>query len=523
VNGHLLPASERDEGPAPLLALEGVDKRFGAFEALRDVSLAFHRGEIHCLLGENGAGKSTLCNLVFGLQRPSEGRMTLDGAPFEPLGPHDALAKGVAMVHQHFSLVDELSVVDNLLLGSGLGRIDRRAEAERIKTFGSEFGLQLAPFATVSELSVGERQRVEIVKCLMRRPQVLILDEPTAVLLPDEIRSLLAVCRQVADSSCAVIMVTHKLAEIEGAADRATVLHRGRIAARSNRPAAEIDRLVHAMVQRPSATNAGIGVSALAPRKVVHRQRSATEALQLDAVSFSDRAGVRRLDRITLTVDRGEIIGMAGVEGNGQAELGMILAGLARPGDGRWFVEGKELTRSSPQEITRAGVGIVPEDRHAVGSVGAMSLADNLFLNRMSAFARLGLLDRRRQAALAEEYVRRFDVRAAGLDAPFASLSGGNQQKAVLARELTTPNLRFLLAAHPTRGLDVGAVEAVYGMVRNVADDGVGVLLISSELDELIAVADRIAVIYRGQIVGTYPATPDSRSAVGALMSGKDA
>jgi ABC-type uncharacterized transport system ATPase subunit len=512
-------------GVTPLLAMAGVGKRFGAFEALAGIDIAFLPGEVHCLLGENGAGKSTLCNLIFGIHAPSTGEMALDGAPYRPAGPREALSLGVAMVHQHFSLINELPVIDNLLLGGPLGRLDRKAEGRRLEALAQEFGLALDPAALVGDLSVGQRQRVEIVKCLMQRPRVLILDEPTAVLLPDEIQSLLGVCRQVASAGCAVVLVTHKLAEIERIADRVTVLHRGRIAARSDHPADEIDALVQAMIQRPIARDgeAGGGVLALPKRQRPAALVEAEEAMQLDGVSFLDRLGVRRLDDVTLSVDRGEIVGVAGVEGNGQSELGAILAGLMRPSEGRWFAGGRELTEASPRAITAAGVGIVPEDRHAVAVVSGLSLADNLFLNRMRQFAKLGLIDRVRQRAQAIEYIRRFDVRAEGPLIRFGSLSGGNQQKAVLARELTTPDLRFLLAAQPTRGLDIGAVETVYKLIRDAADGGVGVLLVSSELDELIAVADRIVVFYRGRIIGERKADPANRQTIGLLMSGQTA
>ena len=520
-----LPIADPGAEALPLLAMAGISKRFGSFEALAGIDVAFAPGEVHCLLGENGAGKSPLCNLVFGIHRPTTGTMQLVGRTYQPSGPRGALAQGVAMVHQHFSLINELPVIDNLLLGRRFGPLDRAAEAGRVNALAAEFGLELSPFALVGDLSVGQRQRVEIVKCLMQRPRVLILDEPTAVLLPDEIVSLLRVCRDVADSGCAVVMVTHKLAEIESVADRVTVLHRGRVAARSDCPAGEIDRLVRAMVQRPETTadDAVIGAAKLASRKPRGPRYAAREAMQVSGLSMVDRQGVRRLDDITLSVNCGEIVGVAGVEGNGQTELGAILAGLAKPTDGRWFVGSHELTQASPRDITKAGVGIIPEDRHAVGAVGRLPLADNLFLNRMQQFARFGLIDRRQLLAMATDYMSRYDIRAIGVSVPFGSLSGGNQQKAVLARELTTPNLAFLLAAQPTRGLDIGAIETVYGLIRDAADAGAGVLLLSSELNELIAVADRIVVFYRGRIVGEHPADPASRQAIGALMSGQAA
>ncbi|WP_373236685.1 ABC transporter ATP-binding protein [Cohaesibacter celericrescens] len=518
------PTCSTTPNDAALFSMRGISKSFGDFPALEDIDIAFFAGEVHCLLGENGAGKSTLCNLIFGVHAPSTGEMQLDNAPYAPDGPRIALAHNIAMVHQHFSLINELSVIDNLLLGQQFGKIDRKAEAVKITALAAEFGLELAPFEIVGDLSVGQRQRVEIVKCLMQRPRLLILDEPTAVLLPSEIDSLLGVCRTVADNGCAVVMVTHKLAEIKQIADRVTVLREGKIVRRSDAPAEQIPDLVRAMIQKSplmAGAETSLGVQNLPPRTPRSLQGGSREVMQLDGLSLVDPIGVRRLNALTLTVESGEIVGIAGVEGNGQSELGAILSGMETATEGRWFVGQTELTHANARKITAAGVGIVPEDRHLVGAIGQMSVADNLFLNRMHQFARFGLIDRVRQQQTASDFIDQYDVRTQGPHASFASLSGGNQQKAVLARELTTPNLKFLLAAQPTRGLDVGAIEAVYRRIRAAADTGVGVLLISSELDELIAVADRIIVFYRGQIVGTHSATPKNRDAIGALMSGQ--
>ncbi len=520
-----------------LLTLSGVTKRFGGLVALADVSLDIAPGEIHCLLGENGAGKSTLCNVIFGIHAPDRGTMHLNGAPYRPAGPADALALGIAMVHQHFSLVPDLTVVDNLLLGQAgdtgwTGRLDRRACAARVNRLSAEYGLALEPFARIQDLSVGERQRVEIVKCLMRNPRLLVLDEPTAVLLPVEIAALIDVCRRVADKGCGVMLVTHKLAEIERVATRATVLRAGRTVAVSANPAADISMLVRAMIQRElgsldSAGDAAIGLPeplAEAPAEPVPEHNRPREIVaQIDGLTARDSLGTIRLDSVTFEVGRGEIVGVAGVEGNGQSELAAILSGMLRASGGRFSLRDRELTDATPRQITAAGIGVVPEDRHAVGCIVGMSVADNLFLGRLREFSRFGLLRRGalRDAALA--LMKRFDVRAAGPTIAFSALSGGNQQKAVLARELTLKNLTFLVAAQPTRGLDVGAVEAVYGHIRAVCRDGVGVLLISSELDELLAVSDRIIVLYRGRIVGTCPADPAYRERVGAMMSGQAA
>jgi ABC-type uncharacterized transport system ATPase subunit len=519
-------------GAAPLLSLEGVGKRFGSLQVLEDVSLTLAEGEVHCLLGENGAGKSTLCNLIFGVYQPDGGSLRMRGEPYAPEGPADALAQRVAMVHQHFSLVPDLSVVDNLLLGQSSGRLRRAECADRIAALSQRYGLALDPRARIQDLSVGERQRVEIVKCLMREPRLLVLDEPTAVLLPDEIAALLQVCRRVADEGCGVMLVTHKLAEIQQVAQRATVLRGGRIAMRSDTPAQDLDALVRAMIGRDAVSPvalAGLGVEAsdaegqaAAPHaaRAARAAPAAEPALMVDGLSVRDADGLLRLDNFTLLVQPGEIVAVAGVEGNGQSELAAVLAGMLPATEGRFFVAGRELTGRGPRAVGEAGAGIVPEDRHAVGCVLGMTLAENLLLDRLPRFRRWGLLDRAAMRDEALALMRRFDVRAAGPEAVFAGLSGGNQQKAVLGRELTIDGLRFLLAAQPTRGLDVGAVEAVYKHIRDACASGVGVLLISSELDELLRVADRVLVLYRGRVMGECEASRAERERIGAWMAG---
>ncbi|MDE1179113.1 ABC transporter ATP-binding protein [Paraburkholderia sp.] len=513
---------------APILSLTGIGKRFGTFQALDDVSLDLMPGDVHCLLGENGAGKSTLCNVIFGVHQPDAGSMRVDGAPYQPRNPREALTHGIAMVHQHFSLVDDATVLDNLLLGQARGWLDRTAHAKRIQAVLDSVGLELPLDARIADLSVGERQRVEIVKCLMREPRLLLLDEPTAVLLPAQIDALLDTCARVAARGCAVVLVTHKLKEISRIASHATVLQSGRVVARSDAPSTDIDRLVHAMIHRashdtPEANEANTMnrlslVEAASPSP--YSRPLNDEVLQIDALSATDADGVTRLSDCTLVVNRGEIVGIAGVEGNGQSELGAVLAGMMPAAGGRFFIAGNDMTQASPRALTQAGVGIVPEDRHAVGCVTGMSLADNLLLNHLDRYTRGGFLRRRAMRDAALELMTRFDVRASGPDALFGGLSGGNQQKAVLARELTLDPLLFLLAAQPTRGLDVGAVAAVYGHIRAARDRGVGVLLISSELDELMSVADRIVVLYRGRIMGSCTPEAANRARIGAWMAG---
>jgi general nucleoside transport system ATP-binding protein len=513
----------------PLLALQGVTKRFGALVALADASLDIMPGEVHCILGENGAGKSTLCNLIFGVHVADEGAMRFHGESYRPAGPSDALASGIAMVHQHFSLVHNMTVVDNVILGQQSGFVNTKAWAQRLERLANDYGFALDPYAKIEDLSVGERQRVEIVKCLIRQPRLFLLDEPTAVLLPDEIAALLEVCRRVAESGCAVVLVTHKLAEIKKAADRVTVLRGGRVVARSDHPAEEIEALVRAMIQGDVKSLDKSAASALGVTEVARDHAAqaappetpAQEAVQIDGVTVVDGQGVTRLDNFTLSIGPGEIVGVAGVEGNGQSELAAVLSGMAAPNRGRVFLGDLETTHLSPKEITAAGIGVVPEDRHTVGCVVEMSVAENIFLNRLEAFTSFGFLRRKELARAARELMTRFDVRAVSPEVAFSALSGGNQQKAVLAREITLPKLLFLLAAQPTRGLDVGAVAAVYGHIRSACQRGAAVLLISSELDELIAAADRIVVLYRGRIMGSCAADPNERERIGAMMAGQ--
>jgi len=348
----------------------------------------------------------------------------------------------------------------------------------------------------------------------------LVLDEPTAVLPPGEIGALLDICRRVADSGRAVILVTHKLAEIAKVADRVAVLRTGRLVADESMADADMGALVHAMVGRElRPLDVALAETDEAPAAPADAPKGF--ALVCDGLTVHDRHGAVRLDNFTLEIRPGEIVGLAGVEGNGQSELGMVLAGLLRPTEGHFYIGGTDLTHAGAAAVTAAGGGIVPEDRHAVACVTAMSVAENMFLNKLDRFTRFGLLQRGALNAATQQQMREFDVRAANPEVAFSGLSGGNQQKAVLARELTLDPLVALVAAQPTRGLDVSAVEAVYRQIRAAARRGVGVLLISSELDELIAVADCIAVLYRGRLVGERPAEMTERGAIGALMSGQ--
>jgi simple sugar transport system ATP-binding protein len=420
------------------------------------------------------------------------------------------------------------------MMGRARRVLEPREVILRMQRLADEYQLEVDPWRIVRDLSVGERQRVEIIKCLLGDPQLLVLDEPTAVLPPEEVESFLTVCRRVADGGRAVILVTHKLAEIAKVANRTTVLRHGKVVETVAMAGADMRALVRSMIGHEIHTGDGVLAATLGladapapateagvPRQAATRSAGTNlPALELKSLSFRDASGVTRLDDVNLTVNAHEIVGIAGVEGNGQSELGAILAGLVTASAGEIRVDGTDLTGAAPKDITACGVGIVPEDRHAVACVSELSIAENLCLGATRRYSHFGLLDRSAMSRDAAALMREFDVRASGPDAPMSSLSGGNQQKAVLARELSLAPLKFLLAAQPTRGLDVSAVEAVYSRIQAARDRGLGVLLISSELSELIAVSDRVAVMYRGRIVGQMAATAANREAIGAMMSG---
>ncbi|MFD5625573.1 ABC transporter ATP-binding protein [Streptomyces sp. NPDC127072] len=548
----------------PALEITGLTKSFGAVRALEGVGLVVEAGTVHCVLGENGAGKSTLCHVVGGSLTPDEGGLRLYGSPYAPRRPADALAAGVAMVHQHFSLVPTLTVGENLRL------LRLRDLARRVARVREEYGLELDLDVRVSDLPVGVRQRVEIVKALVREPRLLVLDEPTGVLGPAETDALLATCRRIAESGRAVVLVTHKLGEAARAGDTATVLRGGHVS--GGGPLADLppERLVPLMIGRP-AESLGAGLagtiglaagegapatsevdtlrsspttkesagsfdgstsddpcdapsdgpeSATAARRA--KGRATKPALRLREISVRRTDGTYALDTVSLDVGAGEIVGIAGVEGNGQSELMALLGGALTAEGGRVELDGRDLTRGAPRERTRAGLGVVPEDRHREGCVPQLSVAANLFLGRLGRFRRYGMfLDRRAMGRAADAVLAEHGIRADGSAAPLSSLSGGNQQKVVLARELALSPLICLAAAQPTRGLDIGAVGAVHSRIRRASEAGAGVLVVSSELVELLVLCDRIVVAYRGKLLGPVdPAEADARERIGALMLG---
>jgi simple sugar transport system ATP-binding protein len=507
----------QDTSPATttaLLSMDGVGKSFGPVRALDAVTLTVKPSSVHCILGENGAGKSTLCNSIYGTVSPDTGSMTLGGNDYRPRNPSDALQAGVAMVHQHFSLIPTMTVADNLLLGREGFRPPRGRLSSDLDRIADSYGLIVDQKATVGELTVGARQRVEIVKALLRDPQLILLDEPTAVLDPTEIDALIATCAALTGDGKSVVLITHKLGEVARAADEATVLRAGTVVGGGRLADVPLASLLELM----------LGDTEPFDRTKAARRRTNTNTdavLQVAGVTFTRSDGSTALSGVDLSVGRGEIVGIAGVEGNGQSELTGVLSGALEPDGGTLTVGGEDLTSASPAQRTSAGLAVIPEDRHAEGMIGALSIAENIAMPRLSTYRRWGLLNRTRMRADAATAIADYSIRTPGPDAPIGSLSGGNQQKVVLARELSTPGLRVVVAAQPTRGLDAGAVAFVLERLRDAADDGAAVLVTSSEIDELLAVCDRIVVAYRGALLGSV--NTDSSTAatdIGKLMMG---
>ena len=494
------------------LELRGITKKFGSLTANDHIDLVVEPGQIHCLLGENGAGKSTLMNVLFGLLQADEGEILIDGQPVRLANSGDAVRRGIGMVHQHFMLVPVFSVAENVVLGfeptRSLDRLDYARAREDIRSVSREFGLEVDPDAVVESLPIGLQQRVEIIKALGHDAQLLILDEPTAVLTPQEADALMAIMRSLAASGKSILFISHKLKEVRQVSDVITVIRAGRVigsvpptSSESELAAMMVGREVSLVVEKAAAT----------PREPVLEVR--------DLVVRDDR-GLAVVDGVSLEVRAGEIVALAGVQGNGQTELVEAITGLRHVESGTVLLGGRDITNRSPREILDAGLGHIPEDRQRDGVVLSMSVADNMVLNtpRRAPFARRGTRNLAAVRDNAETLVESFDVRTSSVDAPLSSLSGGNQQKVIVARELSRP-LEALVASQPTRGLDVGSIEYVHREIVRVRDEGHAVLIVSSELDEVMALGDRVAVMFQGRVTGVVdPST--SREDVGLLMAG---
>ncbi|RRD51453.1 ABC transporter ATP-binding protein [Arachnia propionica] len=493
----------------PVLSLRGITKRFGALTANDDISIDVVPGRIHCLLGENGAGKSTLMNILFGLLTPDEGEIVLGDEVLRLGDPRQAMAAGIGMVHQHFMLIPPFTVAENMVLGhepGSFGLLDVRQAREKVKELSARYRLHVDPDALVEDLPVGIQQRVEILKSLALDARYLIFDEPTAVLTPQEIEELMGVMQALRDEGRAIVFITHKLREVRQVADDITVIRRGKVVGRAEPDSSEAD-LAALMVGR-----------AVELKVAKEEATPSAERLRIQDLVVTAPSGSVAVDHLNLDVRGGEIIVIAGVQGNGQSELAEALLGTTTPVSGTITLDGVDITRMSPARTLAAGLGYVPEDRHRDGFVGDFSIAQNLVLDNLDAFSKRGNLDLERINRNAIERVEEFDIRTGSHTQPVKSLSGGNQQKVVLARELSRP-LSLLLANQPTRGVDVGAIEFLHGRIVAERDKGTAVLIISTELDEVESLADRIAVMYRGRIVGIVP--PDTpRNVLGLMMAG---
>jgi general nucleoside transport system ATP-binding protein len=497
---------------APLLELTGITKQFPGVLANDRIDLDLKHGEVHALLGENGAGKSTLMNILYGLYHPDGGEIRLDGKPIRIASPRDAIDRGIGMVHQHFMLIPVMTVAENIVLATEPRKgmlLDLDAARERVRELSRRYGLAVNPDARIEAITVAQQQRVEILKALYRGARILILDEPTAVLTPQEALELFEIVRSLTEQGESVIFISHKLNEVLEIADRISVLRRGVLVETVPREGATEESLARAMVGREVLLRVE-----KTPRE------PGEQLLVVDDLHVFDDRGLEAVRGVDLEVRAGEIVGVAGVDGNGQTELIDAVAGLRKPASGRVTLVGKDVTRASTDHRLHEGLGHIPEDRQRRGLVLDFTLAENMALHDFDdrPYSRFGWLYPRRMVAAARRLIQEFDVRGGGAATPASSLSGGNQQKVILAREVSRAP-QVLIAAQPTRGLDVGAIEFIHRRLVEQRDAGRGILLVSFELDEILSLSDRVLVLYEGQVVGEYP--PDvSEEELGIAMTG---
>jgi ABC-type uncharacterized transport system ATPase subunit len=487
--------------------MQAITKRFGPVVANDHIDFDLQQGEIHALLGENGAGKTTLMRILYGLYSADEGEVRVKEQVARISSPKDAIQQGIGMVTQHFALVPTLTVAENVVLGYTDGfRVNPQRAEQRVAQAGTRLGVEVDPAALVRHLSVGERQRVEILKALYRNAQILILDEPTAVLVPQEVDVLFQTLERLRQDGLSVIFISHKLYEVMTVCDRITVLRDGRVVGTVDKSATSQSELARMMVGRET-----FGVT----RQAGHAQ--GRTLLSIEGLGAVDEKGLPALRGVSLEVAAGEILGVAGVSGNGQTELSQVLSGTLRPTAGRVTVIDQDLTFADPAHVSAAGVGRIPEDRHQ-GVVGDLSVAENLALEYLDGFVSAGVLDRRRIRKHAEQLIAEYQIKASPTDR-IRTLSGGNMQKVILARALAR-DPQVVIASQPTRGLDVGATEYVRSKLLEQRDRGAAVLLLSEDLEEILALSDRIAVIYEGRIVGVLSAEEAEEERLGLLMSG---
>jgi general nucleoside transport system ATP-binding protein len=491
----------------------GITKRFPGIVANDQIHLNVKKGEIHALLGENGAGKSTLMNILFGLYQPDEGEIRIKEQPVTITGPTMANKLGIGMVHQHFMLVQPFTVTENIILGderSKLGIIDVKKAESEIRRLSERYNLKVDPTAKISDISVGMQQRVEILKTLYRGADILIFDEPTAVLTPQEINELMEIMRNLVKEGKTIIFITHKLKEIMSTCDRVTVIRRGKVIKTVNVQDTDENQLAALMVGREVSFE--IEKAEANPSQTV---------LDIANLVVEDNRGVEVVRGLNMQVRAGEVVGLAGVDGNGQTELIEAITGLRPVKAGTIRLGGHDVTNASPRKVTEVGVGHIPEDRHKRGLVLDFSVSENMVLQTyyQAPFSKNGLIQKEEVDQYAERLISEFDVRTPDKHVPIRALSGGNQQKAIIAREVDR-NPDFLIAAQPTRGLDVGAIEFIHRRIIEQRDKGKAVLLVSLELDEVLKLSDRVAVIYEGKIVGWVDPKNTSEEELGLLMAG---
>ena len=496
------------------LELRGITKQFGSLVANDDINFKVEAGEIHAILGENGAGKSTLMNIVYGLLAPDKGQILVDGQEIKIKSPLDALAAGIGMVHQHFMLIPVFTVAENIVLGhektNRVGLLDLATAREEIIRVSKEFNFEVDPDALIEDLPVGIQQRVEIIRALIYNSKILILDEPTAVLTPQETDELLANMKKLRDSGRSIVFITHKLREVKAVADRISIIRRGKVVG-TVKPSASPEEMASLMVGRP--VDLTVNKADGKPGKTI---------LEMVDLNVLDPSGRALASNINLTVSAGEVVAVAGVQGNGQSELAEAIIGLREHLTGSIKLSGNELIGRSVDQCLKAGIAYVPESRELDGLISSFSITENLILDTHSEapYAK-GIFYKPAMAhQVALERIKEFDIRAQSASDPASSLSGGNKQKVVLARELSRP-VELVVVCQPTRGLDVGSIEFVHQRLISERDSGRAVLLFSTELDEVFALADRIAIMYRGEIIAILPASA-SREEVGLYMAGID-
>ncbi len=500
------------QSPA-VLEVRGLTKRFPGVLACDHIDLTLYKGDVLGLLGENGAGKSTLMNMIYGLYTPDEGEVLVNGRLAHIKDPNDAIALGIGMVHQHFQLVPVLTVTENIMLGNESVRgpfLNRRAARQRIVEIASQYGLEVDPDALVEDLPVGVQQRVEIIKALYRKADILILDEPTAVLTPQEAEGLFAIMRTLVARGVSIIFISHKLKEVLEICNRVLVLRGGRVVGEADPKQSTQESLASMMVGREVILQ--VDKSDAHPGEPV---------LIVSDLHVLDDRGLPAVRGLSLEVRAGEILGIAGVQGNGQTELVEAITGLRAPESGRISISGRDVTHAPPRVITETGVAHVPEDRQKNGMVATFPIKDNLVLQTyyVEPFADGILADEDAKCANAVRLVAQYDVRTPSIFVNMGSLSGGNQQKTIVAREFSRPS-RLLVVAQPTRGLDVGSIEFIHRQIVQMRDSGTAVLLVSAELDEILSLSDRVAVMYGGQIIDVMPIAEADRERVGLLMAG---